>query len=253
MKQSLFALGLSWLLGFAAPAMAGLQISPISLSLEANQQAEGIWLTNTGTTVMHAQVRVFHWTQVNGQDLLAPTEALLASPPMLQIAPGQQQLLRIVRITPPQAQQEQAYRVLVDELPITQGEDSKRSQLRFVMRYSMPVFVRPLQAAQPQLHWRITTDAAGQPALHVHNHGNAHARLAHLHRVSADGTTTETLMPGLLGYVLPGASQTWPLPATLTAKKSPTELSQLSRELKIDVNGMVIAPNFEATDAAPTR
>ena len=44
-------------------AASGLQVSPISLTLQQNQRAEGLWLSNSGDSPVNAQVRVFHWRQ----------------------------------------------------------------------------------------------------------------------------------------------------------------------------------------------
>ena len=80
------ALGLALLSSTAAAS--GLQVSPVTLSLQARQNAEGLWLSNTGDRVVHAQVRVYHWTQEGGEEQLTPSRGLLVSPPMLEIAPG---------------------------------------------------------------------------------------------------------------------------------------------------------------------
>ena len=63
-------------------AMAsGLQVSPISLSLQAKENASGLTLSNTSDNLVHAQVRVYHWTQNENGDQLATSRGLLASPP----------------------------------------------------------------------------------------------------------------------------------------------------------------------------
>jgi hypothetical protein len=42
---------------------SGLQIAPVTLTLQATQNADGIWLSNAGENVLNAQVRVFRWSQ----------------------------------------------------------------------------------------------------------------------------------------------------------------------------------------------
>lgn len=42
--------------GYAAAS--GLQVTPITLTLEQSQRAEGIWLSNSGDSPINAQVRV---------------------------------------------------------------------------------------------------------------------------------------------------------------------------------------------------
>src|SRR5688572_16783433 len=104
---------------------ASLQVSPTSVTLQARQNADGLTLTNTGTTPLHAQVRVFRWTQQGNEEKLEPTRDLAISPPMLEIAPGAQQLVRVIRLGPPPADAETSYRLIVDELPVETGETKR--------------------------------------------------------------------------------------------------------------------------------
>ena len=78
----LFGAGL--ILAWAGSAWAsGLQVAPVSLTLVSTQNADGLWLSNTGTGMLHAQVRVYRWTQVDGAEQLTPSQELVISPPML--------------------------------------------------------------------------------------------------------------------------------------------------------------------------
>ncbi|MBP2483232.1 P pilus assembly chaperone PapD [Stenotrophomonas sp. PvP093] len=64
-----------------APAGAGatsLQVAPTSLQLEARQRAGELWLTNSGTSPVTLQVRVFRWVQQDGQEQLLPTDEVMA-------------------------------------------------------------------------------------------------------------------------------------------------------------------------------
>src|SRR5262245_16546846 len=136
------ALGLACALASAA----GLQVSPVSMTLKPTQNADGLWLSNIGDDVVHAQVRVYRWTQEGGEDKLTPTRSLLVSPPMLQLAAADKQLIRGIRVGAPPSGEgaaEDAYRVLIDELPVnTEGKKG----LQFVLRYSVPIFVEPAGA-----------------------------------------------------------------------------------------------------------
>jgi fimbrial chaperone protein len=189
---------------------SGLQVSPIGLRLATSASAEAMWLTNTGTDPVHAQVRVFRWTQVDGKDVLEPSRDLVVSPPMVTIAPGDRQLVRVIRqVAPPTGSAETAYRVLVDELPVDAGE---KPGLKFVLRYSVPVFLAPSgdpsMKATLQATWENGPDG---PRLRVQNSGNGHAQIADVTWLGAKGQRTP-LLPGLVGYALPGATMSWKLP-----------------------------------------
>jgi fimbrial chaperone protein len=189
---------------------SGLQVSPIGLHLAASEQAQALWLTNTGTDTLHAQVRVFRWTQADGKDLLEASRDLVVSPPMVTIAPGDRQLVRVIRqVAPPADGAESAYRIVVDELPV---DGADKGGLKFVLRYSVPVFLAP--AGDPTVSATLKAsveDSAGGTVLRVSNTGKGHAQLADVSTHGANGKDTP-LLSGLVGYALPGSTMSWPLP-----------------------------------------
>lgn len=232
---------LACLLAAAVDASAsGLQIAPTSLALAPAGPAQALWLTNTGDHELRAQVRAFHWSQASGHDELEATQALVASPPMLSIPPGGRQLVRVIRTGQAAASGEQTYRLLVDELPLGDSKEAKQTSVQYVLRYSVPVFVGA--SGTPSLQWSTAIDHDGL-RIEIRNSGSAHAQVSALN-LSQPGAAPVELVPGLLGYVLPGATMHWTvaLPAgTNTANAS----------LKALING-------EPTDqtlspGAPTR
>ncbi|WP_243649329.1 fimbrial biogenesis chaperone [Luteibacter rhizovicinus] len=203
------ALLAAWLACVQVTAMAsGLQVSPIGLQLAANAQADALWLTNTGTNTIQAQVRVFRWTQVDGKDRLEPTRDLIVSPPMISVAPGDRQLIRVIRSVDAPVGTELAYRVLVDELPLDQ---EAKPGLRFVLRYSIPIFLVPSDGAKTATLRATWRDGPDGTALEVRNSGSGHAQIADLAIVGAQNNRT-VLLPGLVGYALPGSTMSWRVP-----------------------------------------
>src|SRR5947199_10577385 len=96
----------SWISGIltataliAAPAVAlasTLEVMPINVEVPAPGAVSTVTLNNPGSDVVNAQVRVFKWTQANGQDQLAPTTDVVASPPAIRLDAGQTGVIRIV-------------------------------------------------------------------------------------------------------------------------------------------------------------
>lgn len=192
----------------------GLQVAPISLQLQAAQAADGLWLSNTGDAALHAQVRVYHWTQNGGEEQLTASRGLVISPPMLALAVDDRQLVRVIRVgAPPSGASavEDAYRVVIDELPVA-GEDDK-SGLQYVLRYSVPVFVEPVGKATvtPHLAWSLSRDGE-HAVLEISNDGDGHAQLSALGFTDRAGKHT-VVNTGLFGYVLPGGHMRWVLKA----------------------------------------
>nr|WP_246432390.1 fimbria/pilus periplasmic chaperone [Xanthomonas theicola] len=201
-------------LGGGQAAAASLQLAPTMLSLAPEQNADGLWLSNSGSAPVQVQVRAYRWTQHDGNEELQPTQELLISPPMRSLPAGERQLIRVIRADPAAPAEEVAYRVIVDELPRPQAE---RAGMQFVLRYSVPVFVLPRQPQppQPDLRARLRRDADGTASLEVGNRGSAHAQIADLRHI-ADGSPRFAL-DGLVGYVLPGQTMRWSLGRPLSA------------------------------------
>lgn len=189
--------------GFAHAS--GLQVEPVSVTID--KRSNIVWLSNTADTPVLAQIRVYRWTQSADREELVPTDELLASPPMTNLAAGGRQLVRLVAVTPVSC--EETYRLSIDEVP---AFEPSGSGLRYVLHYSVPVFVNRADCKhmQPKLAWSFarTTDGI---ALTVANHGTMHAQLAQLRFVNPKGARV-ALASGLLGYVLPGKERTFLIP-----------------------------------------
>lgn len=206
-KRALICLsGLAFFSGNASAS--GLQVSPVTLSLQQTQRAEGIWLSNSGDSPINAQVRVFHWSQNGYGDQLASSQGLVISPPMLTIQPGGKQLIRVIRTGAP-TKVEDAYRLSINELPLS---STKKNSLQFVLHYSVPVFIQPpgVENTLAKLQWQIR-HSNGDAFLEVNNQGNGHAQLSEVTLITASGSR-KNITPGLLGYVLPGSTMRWALP-----------------------------------------
>lgn len=224
------------LLSSGLAVASGLQVSPISLSLQARESASGLTLSNTGDDLLRAQVRVFEWSQNDKGDQLTSSRGLLASPPMIELKPGEKQLIRVIRAKAPPQGAEAAYRVMVNELPIS--APNQKSGLQFALSYSLPVFVQPVGVTKtsPQLQWIVQPQSDGKNVnLRVSNTGNGHAQLSGLSFTDKSGNMTN-LSPGLLGYILPGATMNWSL-------KIPTSTLASGGTFKVMMNGTQTTPN----------
>ena len=240
LKNMAAAAALLVALGMATDARgnpASLMIWPIHPVIRSDERAAALWLENRGTRPVTVQVRVFAWLQEEYADRYEDQpDALIPSPPLATIAPGRRQLVRLTRLVEAPAGQETAYRVLGDELPDAERDAAATDTgpqtalgVKLRMRYSLPLFVygRGLEPATmpaaadhsirpqpPAASWRVVEEGARR-WLQVTNHGRHHLRLSHVRFVRPiEGFD---LAPGLLGYVLPGATMRWPVPAEAPA------------------------------------
>jgi fimbrial chaperone protein len=187
----------------AAGAQAGtLSVMPIKLEVIGPASASVVTLKNEGDGLLNAQIRVFHWTQPAGDDSLEPTDDVAASPPIASIPPGGTLQVRVMRTRQEPVQGEEAYRVVVDELPDPNRQ--RNGVIALVMRYILPAFFLSPDASQPKLTWGLRKQG-GKLFLAATNSGDKEARIADL-------SLGRTIVgKGLAGYVLGHSTRMWPL------------------------------------------
>ena len=201
-----YLLPLLWLLALLLLSRytlgATLQVAPVTLDLESNQRATALYLTNSGDTPIHAQIRVYDWTQSSGKDVLTLTNNVVSSPAVTSLAPGQRQLVRIVVLNPVAHPQEQSFRLLVDELPHGHLNAPDQNGVHFLLRYSIPLFIAPQELTREDETAQLSCQQENQNVW-CQNKGNTHIRLSNVQAIANNGQVVDTLA-GLAGYVLPG-------------------------------------------------
>ncbi|WP_313623822.1 fimbria/pilus periplasmic chaperone [Achromobacter sp.] len=211
MRKLLRALLIGSLAGWGgAAAAAALQISPVLVELAPTQGASGIMLRNPGGTPIYGQVRIYGWEQADGDDVLTPTDEIQASPPIIQVPPGGEQLVRLVRTSKDAPSEQKGFRLIIDEIPDPSTPGINGVVLR--LRYSVPVFVAgPAPSPEPELAWRVDR-AGGEWALRVSNTGSRYAQVAALQLLNSAGKPVAEV-EGLLGYALANRAREWSIPA----------------------------------------
>ncbi|MEG6185081.1 molecular chaperone [Enterobacter sichuanensis] len=219
-----FGLAGAWVLAVTGQVQAAATILlwPIDPWLAADAKATELWIQNQGNSATTMQVRIVRWKQENGHERYTAQQDVVASPPIVTIAAGSKQLIRLIKQASVPAGVEQAYRIIVDEIPQADVKAEPAIGLKLQMRYSIPLFVygqgiptikegaHHAVVETRNLSWRVT-QAGGQPALEVQNRGDVHVRLSQV--ALEQGGQKRTIAEGLLGYVLPGSSRSWPIPA----------------------------------------
>jgi fimbrial chaperone protein len=201
---------------------------PLNPTIKANENATALWLENPSEKPITLQVQSYAWNQQNGEDVYAPQKEVIATPPVVTLAPKAKQLIRITRLGPPPSIAERPFRLIVDEIPVERVIDAGNQMVtgvQFRMRYSLPLFtyaagLLPTSEAAtapqgkgvypaPNLVWHLRQDGK-QRIIEIENRGNGHARLTQAKLLNA-GTEVE-LASGLMGYVLAGSRLRYPLP-----------------------------------------
>ena len=218
-----------------AHARGQLQTRQTGIDMPAGVRAGRLVLANSGDKPVAAQIRVYKWTQAKGDDVLDPSNELTASPAIVEIPAGAEQLIRVVRADAAPLTSEQAYRVVVDELPGDPDADATNA-VTVRMRFLLPAFVRAENALAPDVACAL---AGG--TLTCRNRGGRAAQMGATTLVGSAGRSAE-ITPGLLGYVLAGATRSWPVDASKVAAAGPPA------SLKVQLNGQ---PTTLALGAAP--
>ncbi|UUE98793.1 fimbria/pilus periplasmic chaperone [Xanthomonas hortorum pv. pelargonii] len=190
-----------------AAVAAEIAIAPTTAHIPADSDQATVWLYNQAALPWRAEAKLYRWRQDGEREVLEPATGATVSPNHFEIPSQGRQLLRVIRLGPSPVQTEDSYRLVV-----TQHATGDETEL---LRYSTPVFALPSQPAAPNPVLRTTLSGhGGGRALSVHNAGLSHARLADLAYIDAGGTR-RSIREDLAGYVLPGQTRQWALPANL--------------------------------------
>lgn len=192
------------LLVVAPVADAGsLEIGPISIQMIGAERTATLTIRNSDSEPVTVQIRTVDWSQADGADVYAPSTTLMTSPPLVTLAPGESQVIRMVIEDTPNVRRELAFRLILDEIPspgepLTTGVDT-------ALRVLVPVFVTPTTADRPSLRWSATR-SGDQLSLTAINEGQTRERLLDL-QVASRGQPLTTAP--LDGYILSGGQRTW--------------------------------------------
>jgi fimbrial chaperone protein len=205
------ALATALLFNAAGSVRAGsLQIEPVLVDVIAPAAASTLTLRNEGATAVDAQIRVFRWSLVNGQEKLEPTEDVVASPPAITLSPKGNYVARIVRVAKHPVVGEESYRLLVDQLPDLSRQ--KNGTVNLLVRYSIPVFFGTPEKKGPSVAWSLVR-SGDKLKLIVRNNGERRLRISALTVRDAKGGTI-SFGAGLAGYSLGQSIKSWTAPGS---------------------------------------
>jgi fimbrial chaperone protein len=224
-----------WMLSLAAASLAAagsFSVSPIRIELSKGQPTAVMTVRNNDTAPVIIQASTLSWGQPGGEEAYGPTRELLVTPPIFTLPPDGEQIVRVALRREPEATRELAYRLLLAEVP--QAADKEFTGLRVALRLSLPVFVRPMTPAKPEVEWHATWTGENQLQVTAANSGTAHLQV----------TDFELRFPGVevaekvavSRYVLPGSAITWEV-------KVPAEVS---RTASVAIHGFSDSGEFQA-------
>ncbi len=175
---------------------------PVNVFMPAGQKAASLSVTNNGKTESSIQIRTFDWNQSGNEDQLDPSKVVVASPPLVTIAPGATQVVRLILRQSPQ-DREATYRILVDQIP----PPAEPGVVHVVLRLSIPIFAMPSIRALPSVQFRIERDA-GKLYLVGVNAGLSHEVIRDIVLTTSGGLNLKAAS-GASPYILAGVTRRW--------------------------------------------
>lgn len=199
-----------WVAG-TVPAAASINVSPVRVYLDADSPREVVTITNGEETARSYQVEVVAWSQTEDErEVYEPTADLIAVPPLFTLAPGEQQLIRVGAMTPPDAETEQAFRMFVTEVATPDSAGEAATGINMRLQIGLPVFYQPIAPATGGIAVVDSFVDTGNRMLRLRNTGNSHVKIVELRQLPADGSDP-IVVPTVL-YVLAGQTANLPLP-----------------------------------------
>lgn len=188
-------------------------VTPVRVDFAPGKTSATVTIGNNTERAITLQPSAVTWQQINGEEKQEPTRDVLTAPPLVEIAPGAQQVIRVALRATAQTGREASYRLLLREVP-SSDKDGNQTGVKFVLNLSLPVFIAPT-AAKPEakLSATATFRAAGKgkgaaPAalvLAFRNAGSAHSQVTEVKM--PDGNAVKMMF-----YVLPGGERNVELP-----------------------------------------
>jgi fimbrial chaperone protein len=120
----------------------------------------------------------------------------------VEIKPGTDYIIRILRMSKAPVIAEESYRIVVDEVP--DATERRNGVVAVALRYIVPVFFFAGERRPPRLQWSVTREH-GTPYLVARNDGDRRVRIAEL------SLGNLRVANGLAGYVLGRSERRWKL------------------------------------------
>jgi len=193
------------LIVFPSGGVAGAQafkVIPVNIGMAAGQRTATLTVINEGSTETAIQIRAYAWNQPDGNDQLATSNEVVASPPLTTIPAGATQVVRLVIRRTPEGR-EATYRILLDQIPPA----AVPGEVRIVLRMSIPIFAQPTNRTASHVQFHVERDA-GQTYLVGINDGLRHDAIRDVVLSTSDGRKL-TIASGAAPYFLAGVTRRW--------------------------------------------
>lgn len=209
-------------LGMTAPAWAGVfSVTPVRIYMTPKDRAVAVTITNDGDTQVVLQADLNGWSQKpDGTDEQVPTEDLILSPPIIKLAPGARQVVRLALLKPADLSNQLIYRMVMREVPEATNTQEKTIAVPIALALSLPVFITP-PAAKREVSCTTEQFAPQAVTIGCRNTGSAYAQVREMSLMRGEQVLSR-FEGGI--YILPGAQQLMSLKTDLLIKAGTAQL-----------------------------
>lgn len=221
-----------------APVFAGVfAVTPVRIYMTPKDRAVAVTITNEGTTDVVLQADLNAWSQKpDGTDELSPTEDLILSPPIIKLAPGARQVVRLALLKPADASRQLIYRMIMREVPEAVVSRDKTVDVPIALALSLPVFITP-PLAKREMDCTALRTAPQLVSVSCSNQGTAYAQVREI--LLMRGEQTSASFEGGT-YILPSARKTISLNSRQTIVTGPAQLNVRFDDGKMQVFNVVL-------------
>jgi fimbrial chaperone protein len=223
-------------MGLATCAVAGhatagtFGISPLRVQLDQKHRIGVVTIHNDEDTPLFLQAQMVAWTQKDNEDKTADASDLLVTPPVMQLAPKADQIIRVAIRHVDLKDAELQYRLILTEIPPPRKEGE--TGLSVALRLSIPVFITPASATHANVHWSAQWIDADQLRIEAYNDGNAHLQVTDFDIAFGN---SQKLRVNPSRYILPGSRISWTVKPT-----------QVDRTVAMSIHGFSDEGEFNA-------
>ena len=236
-KKIFFIFGL--LSTFNAVYAGSFMVDPVRVNLDTSQKSSSLTVNNNGKTPSIIQVKLMSWSQINGEDVLMPSNDVFVSPPIVTVHTGGKQVLRLALRRALDPEKELAYRLILQEVPPPPALQKESAGLQVALRISIPVFAASSKSLAPKMQWKLTY-VAKDHAIHAEltNSGNAHLQLYEFAFQTPNDNKNVAFEQSAV-YVLPSEKHEWVLKLTSGAQIDSTKLKLKAKTEMGDVEQVI--------------
>jgi fimbrial chaperone protein len=227
---------------FGIPVLASggsFQVTPIRLEFSGQQRTAALTVRNDSAEPLVVQIELADWSQRDSQDVYSDTIDLLATPPIVTVPAGRDQVFRVGLRRAPDPSRELSYRVFLREIVPPPAPDF--TGLQVSLRVGVPVFVKPIASAKPVLAWSAHVAPDGRLSVTAKNTGNMHVQVVDF-KVNLPGAEAAVADNDRMSYLLAEQTREWllelktALPAGTTRLHlmAQTDAGPIEAELALD-------------------